>query len=197
MQEPTLFVLTVLLILGTPGPTNTLLAAGGGTVGFRRALPLVPAEASGYLITILTVGLVVGPVITSLPALALGLRLAVGAYLVRLAAKLWQHGAVDLTVAPVTPRQVFLTTLLNPKALIFALGVIPFATANWWLYLLCFLVLLVTVALGWIALGQLWHTRPALSDMRGWCPASARRRSASLPWYCWSGRCCTENASPF
>jgi threonine/homoserine/homoserine lactone efflux protein len=153
MQDPTLFVLTVLLILGTPGPTNTLLAAGGGTVGFRRALPMVPAEASGYLITILTVGLVIGPAIASIPALALGLRLAVGAYLVRLAAKLWQHGAVDLTVAPVTPWQVFLTTLLNPKALIFALGVIPFAMANWWLYLLCFLVLLVTVALGWIALG--------------------------------------------
>jgi threonine/homoserine/homoserine lactone efflux protein len=155
MQEPTLFVLTVLLILGTPGPTNTLLAAGGGTVGFRRALPLVPAEASGYLITILTVGLVIGPIIASIPALALGLRLAVGAYLIRLAAKLWQHGVVDLTIAPVTPGHLFLTTLLNPKALIFALGVIPFATVNWWLYLLCFLVLLVTMALGWIALGTI------------------------------------------
>jgi threonine/homoserine/homoserine lactone efflux protein len=153
MQEPILFVLTVLLILGTPGPTNMLLAAGGGTVGFRQALPLVPAEASGYLITILTVGLVVGPAFASMPALALGLRLAVGAYLVWLAAKLWQRGVVDLAVAPVTPWQVFLTTLLNPKALIFALGVIPFATANWWLYLLGFLVLLITVALGWIALG--------------------------------------------
>jgi threonine/homoserine/homoserine lactone efflux protein len=153
MQEPTLFVLTVLLILGTPGPTNALLAAGGATLGFRRALPLVPAEASGYLITILTVGLIVGPAIASAPALALGLRLAVGAYLISLAAKLWQHGAIDLIVAPVTPWQVFLTTLLNPKALIFALGVIPFSVTNWWSYLLCFLVLLVTVAVGWIALG--------------------------------------------
>jgi threonine/homoserine/homoserine lactone efflux protein len=147
MQDPTLFALTVLLILGTPGPTNTLLATGGGTIGFRRALPLVVAEASGYLISILTLGLVIGPVIAAVPVVALSLRLAVGVYLVRLAAKLWQHGAVDVTVAPVTARQVFLTTLLNPKALIFALGVIPFASANWWLYLLSFLVLLVTAAL--------------------------------------------------
>ena len=41
MQDPVLFTLTVLFILGTPGPTNTLLATAGGTVGFRRALPLV------------------------------------------------------------------------------------------------------------------------------------------------------------
>ena len=153
MQEPTLFVLTVLLILGTPGPTNTLLAAGGATMGFRRALSLVPAEASGYLFAILTARMVIGPAIASTPALALGLRLAVGAYLVSLAAKLWQHGGVGLTESPVTPRQVFLTTLLNPKALIFALGVIPFATANWWLYLLSFMALLVTMGVGWIALG--------------------------------------------
>jgi threonine/homoserine/homoserine lactone efflux protein len=153
MQEPTFFVLTVLLILGTPGPTNMLLAAGGGTVGFRRALRLVPAEASGYLVTILIVGLVIGPVIASAPAVALGMRVVVGAYLVTLAAKLWRQTATDPAVAPVTPGQVFLTTLLNPKALVFALGVVPFGASNWWLYLLCFLLLLVTVAMGWIALG--------------------------------------------
>lgn len=153
MQDPTLFVLTVLLILGTPGPTNTLLATSGGTVGFRRALPLVPAEAAGYLISILTLGLAVGPVIASRPAVAMGLRMAVGIYLVWLAVKLWQRGAVDLSVAPVTPRQVFVTTLLNPKALVVALGVIPFGSAVWWPYLLGFLGLLIGVALSWIALG--------------------------------------------
>jgi threonine/homoserine/homoserine lactone efflux protein len=153
MQDPTLFVLTVLLILGTPGPTNTLLATAGGTMGFRRALPLVPAEACGYLISILSVGLALGPVIASMPAVAIGLRLAVGVYLAGLAVKLWRRGAVDLSVAPVTPRQVFVTTLLNPKALVFALGVIPFGTAVWWPYLLGFVGLLAGVALSWIALG--------------------------------------------
>lgn len=153
MQDPVLFALTVLLILGTPGPTNTLLATGGGTVGFRRALPLVPAEALGYLISILAIGLALGPVIASTPAVATGLRLAVGTYLAWLAVKLWRRGAVDLSVAPVTARQVFLTTLLNPKALVLALGVIPFGTPGWWPYLLGFLGLLAGVAMGWIALG--------------------------------------------
>ena len=153
MQDPTLFALTVLLILGTPGPTNTLLATSGGTAGFRRSLPLVPAETAGYLISILTIGLAIGPVIASAPAVATGLRLAVGAYLVWLAAKLWRQGAVDLSAVPVTPRQIFVTTLLNPKALVFALGVIPFGTAVWWPYLLGFVGLLVSVALCWIAVG--------------------------------------------
>jgi threonine/homoserine/homoserine lactone efflux protein len=153
MQDPTLFVLTVLLILGTPGPTNTLLATGGGTVGFRRALPLVAAEAIGYLISILTIGLVVRPVIASMPAVAVGLQLAVGAYLIRLAAKLWQHETIDLAAAPVTARQVFLITLVNPKAMIFALGVIPFEAVDWWPYLACFLVLLLAMGAGWIAVG--------------------------------------------
>ena len=155
MQDPVLFTLTVLFILGTPGPTNTLLATAGGTVGFRRALPLVPAEAGGYLITILLVGLALGPAIAGMPAVATGLRLAVGAYLAWLAVRLWQRGAVDLSVAPVTPRQVFVTTLLNPKALVFALGVIPFGAAAWWPWLLGFLGLLVMVAVSWIGLGVL------------------------------------------
>jgi threonine/homoserine/homoserine lactone efflux protein len=153
MLDPILFALTVLLILGTPGPTNTLLATAGGTAGFRRALPLVPAEAAGYLISILTIGLAIGPVIASAPVVAVGLRLAVGAYLVWLAVRLWRRGAMDLSAVPVTPRQVFVTTLLNPKALVFALGVIPFGAEAWWPYMLGFLALLVSVALGWIALG--------------------------------------------
>lgn len=154
MQDPVLFALTVLLILGTPGPTNTLLATAGATVGFRRALPLVPAEAAGYLIAILVIGLALGPAIAGLPAVAAGLRLAVGGYLAWLAVKLWRRGPVDLSAMPVTPRQVFVTTLLNPKALVFALGVIPFGAARWWPWLLAFLVMLAGVALGWIALGS-------------------------------------------
>ena len=155
MQDPVLFALTVLLILGTPGPTNTLLATAGATVGFRRALPLLPAEALGYLISILAIGLALGPAIAGMPAVAAGLRLAVGAYLALLAVRLWRHGAVDLSAMPVTPRQVFVTTLLNPKAIVFALGVIPFGAPSWWPWMAAFLGLLAAVALAWIALGTL------------------------------------------
>ena len=55
MVEPFLFVLTVVTILGTPGPTNTLLATAGAAAGVRRSLLLVPAELGGYLTSILIV----------------------------------------------------------------------------------------------------------------------------------------------
>ena len=92
MQDPLLFSLTVLTILGTPGPTNTLLATGGASVGFRRALLLIPAEGAGYLISILTWGLLVGPLLASSPAVNLGMRVLVGCYLLYSAIRLWNSG---------------------------------------------------------------------------------------------------------
>jgi len=155
MQDPLLFALTVLAILGTPGPTNTLLATAGANVGFRRALPLMPAEAGGFMIAILVIGLVLRPVLTSHPAIALTLRLLVGVYLLWLAIGLWRRGGAVIAERGrlITPREVFVTTLLNPKAIIFALGVIPFASPHVWLYFLGFLALLSVVALTWIGLG--------------------------------------------
>lgn len=154
MEEPFLFVLAVLAILGTPGPTNTLLATSGATAGVRASLPLVPAEAAGYLIAILVLGLVLGPVVAGSPVLAAALRLAVGCYLLLLAARLWRRGGAAFTRGGVvTPRQIFTTTLLNPKAIVFALGVVPFGAPRPHLYLLGFTAMLVAVALCWIGAG--------------------------------------------
>lgn len=155
MEDPLLFVLAVLTILGTPGPTNTLLATAGAAAGIRASLPLVPAEAAGYLIAILALGLALGPAFAASPSLAAALRVAVGGYLLLLAARLWRRGGAVLAGGgkAVTPRQVFATTLLNPKALVFALGVVPFGAPRPHLYLLAFAVVLAVVALCWIGLG--------------------------------------------
>jgi len=154
MEDPLLFTLAVLAILGTPGPTNTLLATSGAGVGLRRSLVLLPAEACGYLISILLLGLVLGPVVAASPAISIALRLAVGAYLFVLALKLWRQGAVARAdAAGIGPRQLFVTTLLNPKAIIFALGVIPFGTAGVWVYLLGFVAMLALVGFCWIMVG--------------------------------------------
>ena len=131
MEDPVLFTLAVLAVLGTPGPTNTLLATAGATAGLRRSLPLIAAESVGYSVSILTLGLVLGPVVAGAPVLAGALRMAVGTYLLALALRLWRHGAADLaTGAVMTPRQGFVTTVLNPKAIVFALGVVPFGAGR-------------------------------------------------------------------
>lgn len=156
MTDPLLFALTVLAILATPGPTNTLLATAGAASGMRRALPLIPAEAAGYLIAISVIGLALGPVVAASPALGLGLRLMVGLYLLHVAWKLWHGASVAATgAAIVTPARIFLTTLLNPKAIVFALGVVPLGVPGWPGYLAAFAGLAAVVAFGWISLGAL------------------------------------------
>lgn len=172
MEDPLIFALSVLTILGTPGPTNTLLATGGATVGWRRSLALIPSEAAGYTISILTIGLLLGPVLARAPLLATLMRAAVGGYLLFLAVKLWRQGSAALaTGRTVTPAQVFVTTLLNPKAIIFALGVIPFGTDLAWPYMLGFLAMLACVALAWITAGSLLGKA---AHRRGWGRAVPR-----------------------
>jgi threonine/homoserine/homoserine lactone efflux protein len=115
----------------------------------------MPAEAAGYLISILAVGMLLGPVLATAPVMALAVRFVVGAYLILLAIKLWQQGRAVTLLGdrPVTRTQVFVTTLLNPKALMFALGVVPFGAQRVWPYLLGFVLLLLTVAMAWIKAG--------------------------------------------
>lgn len=178
MENPVLFALTVLAILGTPGPTNTLLATSGAMCGLRRSLPLVPAEAAGYLISILMLGLVLAPAISDAPGVASVLRAAVGAYLILLAVRLWRRGGVSLASgAVVTPSQVFVTTLLNPKALVFALGVVPFGAPRVWPYLASFLLVLISVALCWIAAGAVLGQA---ASRRGWAGIVPRIGAAAV-----------------
>ncbi|WP_245475173.1 LysE family translocator [Bradyrhizobium sp. Leo121] len=122
------FVAATLSLLATPGPTNTLLATSGAGVGPCRSAHLLAAELSGYLLAIVLLRSILGPVIATLPEFGIGLRIAVVIYLIYLAAMLWRHGARQVgDAAPVTFGRVFVTTLLNPKAIIFAFTILPSA----------------------------------------------------------------------
>jgi threonine/homoserine/homoserine lactone efflux protein len=154
MTDPVLFGLAIVAILATPGPTNTLLATAGAASGLRRSLPLVPAELAAYVIAIMTIGFIVSPLISNVPMLAAALRLAVAVYLAILALRLWRRGAVDIVQGRlVRPRDVFVTTLLNPKAIIFATGVIPLHHPHSNAYLAVFCIVLVCISVSWIGIG--------------------------------------------
>lgn len=174
MTDPLLFCVAVLTILATPGPTNSLLAVSGASLGFRRSLRLVPAELAGYLTTIVIVGVVLGRVADR--ALTLGLRVACVVVLVIIGARLWRHSQ-DGGEAPayVGPRDVVVATLLNPKALVFALAVVPIQSKAWLLYLAGFSAILVPVSLTWIAIGA-WGLAPIMGR------ALILRIAAMLVW---------------
>jgi threonine/homoserine/homoserine lactone efflux protein len=179
MTNPVLFALAVLSILGIPGPTNTLLATAGAMGGVRRSLPLIPAEASSYLTTILTLGLLLKPIVLGVPYLAVMLQAAVGIYLLMLALQLWRSGARMLLVrrAAITPTQVFVTTLLNPKGIVFALVVIPFSAPRVWPYLFSFVLLCVAASMSWITVGAILGR---IAGGRGWAEMVPRVGAAAV-----------------
>lgn len=155
MTNPLLFIAAVLSLLATPGPTNTLLATSGAVDGFRRSLPLLLAELAGYLIAVSLIGFLLRPVLLAMPVLGIALKLAVTLYLLYVALKLWRSGALAQSQArAVTAPALFVATLLNPKAIIFALSILPFGHPQLVPYLAGFATLVVSVGAIWIGIGR-------------------------------------------
>ena len=156
-----LFIGLVATILLTPGPTNTLLASSGIQVGFKKTFRLIPAEAFGYLIAISFWGVLIGKISVYLPALPHILKLFSAAYILFLALKLWRTAELteNFEYVAIRARELFLATLLNPKALLFASAIFPvmvWKSSQYYVtYMLVFLALLIPIAFFWIFLGSL------------------------------------------
>lgn len=126
MTDIVTFTLGALALLATPGPTNTLLATAGATRGIKASLPLLGAEAAGYTLAILTLRDLIGPMMATEPALAQALSGIVCAYLVYLSWKLWRSSSLPLAgTSHIGAASVFITTLFNPKAIVFAFTLLP------------------------------------------------------------------------
>jgi threonine/homoserine/homoserine lactone efflux protein len=126
VTEPLTFLLAVLALLATPGPTNTLLATSGASAGFGRSWYLIFAEMIGYAISVTTLALIVGPVVRTSHELSVALRIVCALFLFYSAWKLWREGAAALTSdKPVSFRRVLVATMLNPKGIVFAFVIVP------------------------------------------------------------------------
>jgi threonine/homoserine/homoserine lactone efflux protein len=126
MTDALAFIAAVLGLLATPGPTNTLLAASSAAVGVRRSLHLILAEVSGYLCAIMVLALVLGPVARTWELFGTLLRICCASWLAWLAWKHWSAAAHRVEARAVPFSRVFITTLVNPKGMIFAFAIIPF-----------------------------------------------------------------------
>jgi threonine/homoserine/homoserine lactone efflux protein len=151
------FILAVLALLATPGPTNTLMAAAGAQRGVGRSLPLLAGELGGYAIAITVWIELVGAAAASQPLVPVIAKLVAVAFLVWSAWKLWANaGHADLAQRGITLGRVFATTLVNPKGLIFAFAIFPHVGFVGRLpYLAVFGALVVATAIGWMALGTM------------------------------------------
>ena len=143
----------LLALLATPGPTNTLLALAGAQ-RVRRPLMLPLVELAAYLATVVPLSIWGQHWLEATPRLRLILTLAAAVWVAVLAVRLWRHAtkAEAQGAAGVTGLQVGVTTLLNPKALVFGLVLIPAGpdlVAGLWL----FAGLVIVVSLAWLWLG--------------------------------------------
>lgn len=151
------FILAVLALLATPGPTNTLMAAAGAQRGVARSLPLLAGELGGYFIAISVWIELVGAAAADQPMVPVVAKFVAAAFLLWSAWKLWNNaGRADLAQRGITLGRVFVTTLVNPKALVFAFAIFPpvgfVARLS---YLGIFAGLVVATAVGWMTLGTL------------------------------------------
>ncbi|WP_293859155.1 LysE family transporter [uncultured Alsobacter sp.] len=149
-------ILTVGALLIVPGPTNILLAASGAAGGARAGLPLGVAAATGYLVAVTLLTAVAGPALTGHPLLPLLLKAAATVWLLVCAVRLWRNPST-LSASPgrVGAAAIFLTTLLNPKALVFALALAPADAAELPGFLAALATLTVMACMAWAGLGSL------------------------------------------
>lgn len=148
------FVTAACFLLAVPGPTNTLLATSGAGVGISRSLHLLVAELTGYLLAIALLRLALGPIMSDVPIAATILRVAATTYILSLAVTLWRVNAGEQRDGPpVTFRHVLVTTLLNPKAIVFAFLLLPLQAG-----LLDLLPRLAVIAIQIVAAGAGWVT---------------------------------------
>ena len=115
------FVCTV-----TPGPNNILLWASGAAFGVRRSWPHVMGTALGVGVMAVLVAAGLGVLVTSLPPLALAMKIAGSVYLLYLAWQVAGAGALERTTAarPMGVLQAIAFQLVNPKVWIFAVGAV-------------------------------------------------------------------------
>ena len=157
MENWIAFLASATALLMVPGPTNSLIATNSAIAGLRRTVFLLPAELCAYMIAIVGWGLGLGALARYVPAAIALAELAASAILMVSAWKLWNFGGRDGYHRGTGSQDVFLVTISNPKALIFALTIVPYLkdgdlrSAS--PYLAGLGILIPTIGLGWSAMG--------------------------------------------
>lgn len=144
--------IAIMVLLITPGPTNTLLFLAGSQRGWAGALRLVPFELLGYLSTVVPLSLMGATFLHDAPRARAALAVVAGLWVGWLALKLILPQGAKQHANRIGPGEVFVTTLLNPKVLLFGLVLLPspeHLTAN----IMLFAAQVVVAAAGWAGLG--------------------------------------------
>jgi threonine/homoserine/homoserine lactone efflux protein len=152
------------------------MALAGAERGARAAAGFIPAELGAYLCVVVPLAVAGAGLMGAVPGLLPLVTAAAAAWVLWLAIRMWRCPIPQQDApATVTPLRVFLTTLLNPKALIIGLVLLPGPSLP--LRIAVFAALVCSAALAWISLGAALSRRGS-SPVSGLSPVL--RRSAAL-----------------
>lgn len=119
------FLIAAVTLLLTPGPTNTLLALAGAKEGIARVVRLLAASLLGYACGLVPVVYAGTTLFASWPMLATSLKIGAALWVMLLAVRLWRPPDAVQTRVAISFTDVFVTTLVNPKVLVFGLLLLP------------------------------------------------------------------------
>ena len=157
----TAFIVFALSTLFTPGPNNVMLMTSGLNFGFGRTLPHMAGVTLGFGFMVLVVGLGLGAVFATYPALYTVLKFVGAAYLLYLAWRIATAGTAkgEARGRPFTFVEAAAFQWVNVKGWVMAVGAVtayaalaPFP-ANMLLIAGIFTVLGVTSAVTWMLFG--------------------------------------------
>lgn len=150
------FLSAVLALLLAPGPTNTLMGIAGARGGLGASARLLPAELAGYLTAILPLTWLGAELLARFPSASVALKVVAAVWVMFLAVRLWCMPGDAQNGSGVTAGRVYLTTVLNPKALIFGLVLLPSPADSQFLpRLFAFCIMVMVVAMLWGGFGRL------------------------------------------
>jgi threonine/homoserine/homoserine lactone efflux protein len=105
-----------LVMSGTPGPNNVMLASSGANFGYRGALPAILGIQFGVFVQTMAVCIGLGTVFIAYPLIQQVLRITGALYLVYLAWKLSGASVAEAhSATPISFGQAALFQALNPK----------------------------------------------------------------------------------
>ena len=178
------------IVLVVPGPTNTLLAAAGALAAHRPPLALPFAELAGYLISVTVLNLFGASLFEVSPLVAPLVRLGLAVYLVVTGCCLWRVPSDDLPARTVGGRRIFVATLFNPKAAVFALVLMPTDTSGRLAWMAGFSLIVLAAGTAWLVLGHrlarhgggatIWVPRAAAVALVGFAAALGAGALAAL-----------------
>jgi threonine/homoserine/homoserine lactone efflux protein len=159
MNLPT-FVIAVFTLLILPGPTNAVLALASTALTVWRSLSLIASVVLAYLAIIVPVSGIAAPLLNGHPGIACIVKLASAIWVLYLALKLWVPAPAGRQNA-LGIGQLFVTTLLNPKAIIIGLTLVPAVQAGVPAAMVAFVCCATVTSATWLGIGGLLVGRHA------------------------------------